>query len=660
METNLSKASLYCISAYFFIISTSFASTNKNIANTVMSEKITAERQFSAMEKQIAAKMAIDIRYFCADAASQAVTSCLTPVTELPKVLADMITATGIGSVVLFAENLSSTAQIVKLTDDLQRAALQSESEQPLIISIDQEGGRVVRLPQATSFAGNMAIGATYKANGVKFAAKTSTVIAKELKALGINNNYAPVVDVNTNANNPVINTRSFGDNPQMVAELGAAAVNGFQQNSVMATLKHFPGHGDTHVDSHLGLPLVGHGLATIAQQDLAPFKWIIDLSDPAMIMTAHIQYPALDNSMIENNAGDKIIRPATMSRKILTDLLREEMGFDGIIATDALDMAGISHYFDQVTAVVETFMAGADLAVMPFKIRTAEDIDKFAVFIKAVAQALQQKIVNNEFSEKELAQSISRINRYKTRYIKLPETPITKQIDTAKQVIAQPQHLALEQSLADNAVVLLTNKKRTDKKQAIPVDSSKIDRIHLFVLNWQEFRALKQAIVTQWQKLGKVAPSVSATVVSEGDAAEQLASAKKVVKADLVIATIDTKIASVVDIGGVEDLITTSPLLNEAQDKINYAQLLTKQLQQADQQKVSSILVAKGSPYLLQPYTDLADAILVTFDDRIYQKHNTKANEEAAYSPGYNTAMAIVFGKQNILGKLPVTLEKN
>ena len=660
METNLSKASLYCISAYFFIISTSFASTNKNIANTVMSEKITTESQFSAMEKQIAAKMAIDIRYFCADAASQAASSCLTPVTELPKVLADMITATGIGSVVLFAENLSSTAQIVKLTDDLQRAALQSESEQPLIISIDQEGGRVVRLPQATSFAGNMAIGATYKANGVKFAAKTSTVIAKELKALGINNNYAPVVDVNTNANNPVINTRSFGDNPQMVAELGAAAVNGFQQNSVMATLKHFPGHGDTHVDSHLGLPLVDHDLATIAQQDLAPFKWIIDLSDPAMIMTAHIQYPALDDSMIENNAGDKIIRPATMSRKILTDLLREEMGFDGIIATDALDMAGISHYFDQVTAVVETFMAGADLAVMPFKIRTPEDIDKFAVFIKAVAQALQQKIVNNEFSDKELAQSISRINRYKTRYIKLPETPINKQIDTAKQVIAQPQHLALEQSLADNAVVLLTNKKRTDKKQAIPVDGNKIDRIHLFVLNWQEFRALKQAIVTQWQKLGKVAPSVSATVVSEGDAAEQLASAKKVAKADLVIATIDTKIASVVDVGGVEDLITTSTLLNEAQDKINYAQLLTKQLQQAHQQKVSSILVAKGSPYLLQPYTDFADAILVTFDDRIYQKPNTKANEEAAYSPGYNTAMAIVFGKQNILGKLPVTLEKN
>ena len=635
-------------------------STFNAVANKFMTESTPSQNLFSDLERQVAAKMALDIRYFCSHRSNEIEKQhkhCLTPVTKLPEALAEMITTTGIGSVVLFAENLNSTTQIIQLTHDLQQAAIKSASQQPLIISIDQEGGRVVRLPHATSFAGNMAIGATYIDNGVKFATATSAVIAKELQVLGINNNYAPVVDVNTNADNPVINTRSYGENPEYVAKLGAAAVNGFQQNGIMATLKHFPGHGDTHVDSHLGLPLVEHDLVTIEKQDLAPFAWAIKHSNPAMIMTAHIQYPALDDSTIENNAGDKIIRPATMSRKILTDLLRNKMGFDGIIATDALDMAGIAHYFDEVTAVVETFIAGADLAVMPFKIRSPQDIDQFTVFIKAVAKALQQKIAVGEFSASELTQSISRINRYKIKYVQLAETSITKQIEIAQQLIANPQHLKLEQALGDHAVVLLTNQKLTHQKQLIPINANKVEHIHLFVLNWQEFRALKQAIISHWQISGKPTPKVSATVISEGDAHTQLASGAKLAKADLVIATIDTKIASVVDIGGVEDLLTKTATLKNEQDKVSYAQLLSEQLQQAQQQKVTSILIAKGSPYLLQAYNNLADVIIVTFDDRIYQKGDEKSNQSETYSPGYNTSLAIVFGKQKALGKLPVSL---
>ena len=643
-------AAVFCFST----LTACFASANdlpssdvskKNVPNNPMTEHIDSPIKLSDFERQIAAKMALDIRYYCPDRAITQVGHCLKPVTKLPSVLANMITTTGIGSVVLFAENLESTKQVIQLTSDMQKAAAQSKSGQPLIISIDQEGGRVVRLPQATSFAGNMAIGATYLANGIKYAAETSTVIAKELKLLGINNNYAPVVDVNTNADNPVINTRSFGEDPQRVAELGAAAVNGFQKQGVMATLKHFPGHGDTHVDSHLGLPLVAHDLAVIEKKDIAPFQWAIKHSSPAMIMTAHIQYPALDNSTIENITGDKIIRPATMSRIILTELLRNKMGFEGIIATDALDMAGIAHYFNDVTAVAETFVAGADLAVMPFKIRKSEDIEKFYFFVKAVAQALQQKADKNEFSLTEVTQSIARINRYKAKYIKLPKTSITEQITQAEQKISQKQHLILEQALADNSVVLLTN-----KQNRLPVDVANITRIHLFVLNWQEFRALKQAITVHWQNSGKLAPQISATVVSEGDAQAQIQSGEKLAKADLIIATIDTKVASVVDIGGAEDLLTQAYSKNE-QGKVSYEQLLTYQLQQAQLRKVTSVLIVKGSPYLLQIYTELADAILVTFDDRIYQK------DKDALSPGYNTSLSILLGMQKARGKLPVSL---
>jgi len=669
--SRLMTSKLIAVSFYFFILSTSYALPNdlpsnnlpnsglpsNKVSNNSMTKEFTSPNQFSELERQVAAKMALDIRYFCTEIQSNKLSQdrhCLKPVIKLPEALADMLTTSGIGSVVLFAENLVSTEQIIQLTHDLQQAALQAQSGQPLIISIDQEGGRVVRLPHATSFAGNMAIGATYLTHGAKFATETSAVIAKELKVLGINNNYAPVVDVNTNVNNPVINTRSFGENPQQVAVLGAAAVDGFQQHGLMATLKHFPGHGDTHVDSHLGLPLVAHDLSTIEKQDLAPFQWAIKHSEPAMIMTAHIQYPALDDSTIENVAGDKIIRPATMSRKILTDLLRNKMDFDGIIATDALDMAGIAHYFDEVTAVVETFVAGADLAVMPFKIRKSEDVDKFYLFIKAVAQSLQQKIVKGEFSSRELSQSLTRINRYKTKYIKLPKTSVAHQVTVAEQIIAQAEHMALEQNLAENAVVLLTN-----KQDSLPVHAAKVDRIHLFVLNWTEFRALKHAITVQWQKAGKAAPQISATVVSEGDAHAQLASGKKLAKANLVIVTIDTKIASVVDIGGAEDLLTNATVMHE-QDKVSYGQLLSEQLKQAEKQKVTSVMIAKGSPYLLQPYVKLTSAILVTFDDHIYQSAGEQFNKGQAYSSGYNTSMAIVLGNKKALGKLPVNLKNN
>jgi beta-N-acetylhexosaminidase len=645
---SLINSALIAFSLYVSLLNVSLASNllSKNVVKNTMTENTVSPIILSEFEKQIATKMALDIRYFCTESTLAKTGNCLQPVTALPIELAEVITKTGIGSVVLFAENLESTKQVIQLTHDLQAAALLSESGKPLIISVDQEGGRVVRLPHATSFAGNMAIGATYLDNGVKYASETSNVIGKELSLLGINNNYAPVVDVNTNADNPVINTRSFGENSQRVAELGAAAVNGFQAQNVMATLKHFPGHGDTHMDSHLSLPLVAHDLATIEKNDIAPFQWAIKHSDPAMIMTAHIQYPALDSSKIENVIGEKIIRPATMSRKILTDLLRNKMEFDGIIATDALDMAGIAHYFNNVTAVVETFVAGADLAVMPFKIRKSEDIEKFYAFIKSVASTLQKKAELNEFSLAEITASIERINRYKAKFITLPNSSTAEQVAIAEQQIAHIQHLTLEQGLADNAVVLLTN-----NHNQLPLIQEHIARIHLLVLNWQEFSALKHAIITQYQKVGKKSPQVSATVVTETDAQAQILSAEKLSKADLIIATIDTKIASAVDIGGAEDLLT-SDFDNNEQGKVSYKQLLKYQLQQAKKQKIMSILVAKGSPYLLRPYTELADAILITFDDRIY-----KINNETSNSPGYNTSMAIIFGVQKALGTLPVSL---
>lgn len=222
---------------------------------------------------------------------------------------------------------------------------------------------------------------------------------------------------------------------------------------------------------------------------------------------------------------------------------------------------------------------------------------------------------------------------------------------------MAQPQHLTLEQNLADNAVVELTS-----KKSNLPVNITEVNRIHLFVLDWQEFRALKQAIVKQWQSLGKVAPQVSATVVAQGDAQLQIQSGVKLAKADLVIATVDTKVASVVssvvDTGGAEDLLTQITVRESKQNDVGYSLLLRYQLQQAQKQNVPSVLIAKGSPYLLGAYINLTDSTLVTFDDRIYQTTSKLENKSQAYSAGYTTSMAIVFGQQKAKGKLPVTLK--
>lgn len=193
---------------------------------------------------------------------------------------------------------------------------------------------------------GNMSIGATYAKHGSDYASASAKVIAKELRAVGFNVNYAPTLDVNMNPNNPVINVRSFGEDPARVAELGGAQVDAYQHQQVIAALKHFPGHGDTNVDSHTGLPKVMHSKEQVMAQDIAPFRAVIEAGHaPGMIMTAHIQYPALDSSTFVSKQGQTMVKPATMSRAIMTSLLREELGYQGVTITDALDMAGISDF---------------------------------------------------------------------------------------------------------------------------------------------------------------------------------------------------------------------------------------------------------------------------------------------------------------------------
>jgi beta-N-acetylhexosaminidase len=614
---------------------------------------------FTQFERNIAQRMSLDIRYFCPNVNGKASVPtskhCRQAVTELPKELAQMISTSNIGGIVLFAENVQEIAQVVKLTHDIQQAAVKSAHGKPLIISMDQEGGRVARFAKMTGFSGNMAIGASYLQHGTYFATQVNAVIAKELKALGINNNYAPVVDVNTNVDNPVINSRSFGESASQVSELGASAVTAIQAQGVMATLKHFPGHGDTHVDSHLGLPRVDHDRATIDKVDLAPFAWAIEHADPAMIMTAHIQYPTLDNSLFVSKSGDKLMRPATMSRKILTTLLREEMKFEGIIATDALDMAGVTHFFTDVEAVVETFVAGADLAVMPFKVRTPADIDNFYHFIKAVAKALTLRIELDEYQLAEFEQSIARLNRYKKQYVELDGKSVAQQLVSANTIIANKNHIVTEQALANAAVTLLKN------DQLLPLTSAGIKRLHLVVANKQELVALTFALNKVLQSIMpksevdkiRISHFIADNFADDSNRNKKMKS--QLSEADAVIATLDIKTASLVDLGGMDDLTPSYGSAAQQQEKLTYATFLKQQLTLAHKLKTASILIAKGSPFLINEYSELADSVLLNFDDRLF-----KNDDQQVISPGFNASMAVIFNEKKAQGKLPVTLKNS
>jgi beta-N-acetylhexosaminidase len=248
--------------------------------------------------------------------------------------------------VILFANNIATPAGLHQLCADLQRSAAQLGLP-PLLIAIDQEGGVVSRLPPPfITVPSAMAQAAGGDPEDARLCAE---ITGQQLHACGVNTNFAPVLDVNCNAENPVIGTRSFGADAATVARFGCAALQGYREAGVIATIKHFPGHGDTSVDSHLGLPMIEHGRARLDAVELAPFKAAIAAGAPAL-MSTHIIFRALDPL------------PATLSRSILTDLLRHELGFDGIVFTDALNMRAIADRYSPAGAAIMAKAAGADI----------------------------------------------------------------------------------------------------------------------------------------------------------------------------------------------------------------------------------------------------------------------------------------------------------
>ncbi|MFJ7065510.1 glycoside hydrolase family 3 protein [Streptomyces sp. NPDC101115] len=361
---------------------------------------------------------------------------------------AELIGRYHVGGIIYFAwaHNTRDPHQIADLSNGIQRAGLAQPTPVPLLISTDQEHGIVCRVGEpATLLPGAMALGAGAKgceapqkggggrrAGAHADARKAAQIAGAELAAVGIRQNYAPVADVNVNPANPVIGVRSFGSDPQAVAGLVAAQVKGYQRAGVAATSKHFPGHGDTAVDSHYGLPTITHTREQWAELDAPPFRSAIAAGIDS-IMTAHIVVPALDPSE----------DPATLSRPIITGILREQLGYDGVVVTDSLGMEGVRTKYGDERVPVLALKAGVDQLLNP---------PNLAVAWNAVLKAVR----DGELTEARLDESILRILRLKAK-LGLFKDPYVSGADVDRTV-GTAAHLAHADRIAERTTTLLVN----------------------------------------------------------------------------------------------------------------------------------------------------------------------------------------------------------
>ena len=508
-------------------------------------------------------------------------------VTQMLPEIKQLVKDYHLGGVILFRENVETTEQTTKLVHDYQAAA----EKYGLLMTIDQEGGIVTRLQSGTDMPGNMALGA---ARSEELTRKVSSAIGEELHSLGINMNLAPSLDVNNNPDNPVIGVRSFGGDPALVANMGKAYIKGLQDTGIAATAKHFPGHGDTAVDSHLGLPEVPHDLERLKKVELYPFQQAMDAGIDA-IMTAHVTFPKIDNTKaVSKQDGTEISIPATLSEKVLTGLMREEMGYQGVIITDAMNMQAISSHFGPVDAAIRTVKAGTDIVLMP-------------VGLKDAAEGLYNAVKTGEISEKRINQSVKRILTLKVKrgIIKAEvEKSIAEKVKNAQSVVGSVNHKQTEKEAAAKSITLVKN------EAALPLKAAQNEKV--VVIGSTYLTELE----TEIKKYHENVQVISATKpLSE----EQLAGIQDA--KTIILGTVTSTVSG------------RSP----NSDQMKLANQLTSG-------EIPVIGIGIRNPYDVMAYPNV-DAYLVQYGFR---------------SASFEASAAVIFGKNNPTGKLPITIYNN
>lgn len=347
-----------------------------------------------------------------------------------------------VGGIIYYnwANGLLSASQIYNLSLGLQKLA-----KIPLLIAVDQEGGLVNRLKEGfTLFPGNLALA---KTSQPELAEKCAFAIGQELLSVGINMNLAPVVDINNNLCNPIIGIRSFGNSANAVALFAKHALQGYRRAGIITSLKHFPGHGDVFVDSHQDLPILKKTKEQLAKLELIPFYQLAEQADS--IMTAHLLLPDLDSQNC-----------ATLSKKILTDLLREEIGFQGVVISDSLVMQGLLNNCSSLEeAAIRSVNAGCDLLILGGKRLNADSqLELTKENIQKIHQALLQAVETGIISKQRLEQALQRILNLKNTYL----------FSSSKIEYNQLEHQVLAKHIASLALHVLENKPISLKKETV------------------------------------------------------------------------------------------------------------------------------------------------------------------------------------------------
>ena len=350
-------------------------------------------------------KLCVDLRYWTSNTivSNESVTFTVKAMDEE---IAKALNALRPGAVILFAESCQDGPQVGKLTADIRAEARENAWYDPLL-TVDQEGGRVERLTFGPHFPSAAALGGMDEAYIENMAGE----LADLTLASGFDLDFAPVCDVDSNPKNPVINTRSFGHDAQTVKKGATAFIRSFRKHGLLSCAKHFPGHGDTSVDSHTGLPRVEKTLNDLRSLELKPFKAAID-EGVDCVMTSHIQFPNIETNTLTGLNGQKILRPATLSKTILKDVLRNELGFEGVIISDDMDMDAISKSFDWKEAVIESWIAGCDITMVTKRFQSLASLKEWDDLLNKAEAAVS----DGRYPLGELLASYGRIKKLKDR----------------------------------------------------------------------------------------------------------------------------------------------------------------------------------------------------------------------------------------------------
>jgi beta-N-acetylhexosaminidase len=516
------------------------------------------------------------------------------------------VTENKIGGIIVFVGGVYETVHLVNRMQELAKV--------PLLISADFETGVGMRFEDTVNFPWNMAVAA---AGNPDFARRQGAIVAREAKALGIQQVFAPVVDVNNNADNPVINVRAYGENPADVARFAIAFTEGLQSGGVLATAKHFPGHGDTNVDSHRGLPVINVSRERLENTELAPFRDLIK-AGVGSVMISHISLPQIDATAVRplkqsvkaSYTESEVITegtttPATLSSSVIQDILQKDLNFDGLIVTDAMDMSGLTLYFDQEEAAVRALLAGNDILLKPAN-------------ADAALRGLKQAVATGRISAERLNQSVRKQLAWK-HHLGLDKNKITP-LEAIDRIVSSNETRQLTTEIAENAMTLVKN-----EENLLPLSPATDQRIFFLVITNSEnpnsngtafLRVLRQSLQNP--------ANIDFGVIGESTQAPEVARVvERMKRSDLVITGL---------YGRVRSGARNSVGLPEAGARV------LRDLLQSDKPVVN---ISFGNPYLLKNFPQMKTYVVAYGDMVSLQRASVRA----------------VLGEIDFKGKLPITI---